>query len=128
MPTSVFIAKLLGPFFVVWGLSILVRPQAFRALLEDMIAGPALIFLAGVFWLLGGLALVLTHNVWVTDWPLVITLMGWATILRALICIFLPQLIVSISSRLLEHKARVVCAALVDLAVGAILSYFGYWA
>ncbi len=127
MPTSVFIAKLLGPFFVVLGLAILFKPQAFRALLEDMIEGPALIFLAGGFWLIGGLAIVLSHNVWMAGWPVIITLMGWATILRALICIFLPQLIVSINSGLLEHKARVAFAALIDLGVGALLSYFGYW-
>jgi hypothetical protein len=87
-----------------------------------------LLYLAGLLGLVGGLALILTHNVWALDWRLIITLFGWATVVRAIVTIFLPQQIVSIGARLIEHRNSFVIAAVFDLIIGVVLSYFGYLA
>jgi len=128
MQTSIFIAKLLGPIFVVVGIAILSKPQAFRTLLQEFIESRVLIYLAGVLGLLGGLTLVLTHNLWVLDWRLLITVIGWTSIVRAVITIFLPQQIISIGSKLLDHGGIFFGAAVVNLIIGLLLSYFGYLA
>ena len=91
MQPSIFVAKLLGPIFVLVGIAILSKPQAFRALSKEFIDSPALMYLAGFLGLLGGLALVLTHNVWLLDWRLIITLIGWASVVRAVVTIFQPR-------------------------------------
>ncbi|MGB8276483.1 MAG: hypothetical protein WCF20_00880 [Methylovirgula sp.] len=126
MQTSIFIAKLLGPIYVVGGIAFLFKPQAFRVLHQEFIESHVLMYLAGVLGLLGGLALVLTHNVWVLDWRLVITLIGWVTIIRAIVTIFQPQQIASIGSKLLEHRGIFFGAAVMTLVIGLVLSYFGY--
>ena len=48
---------------------------------SEFLASPALIFLSGVITLPAGLAIVLTHNVWVADWRVLITLLGWLAII-----------------------------------------------
>ena len=126
MQTSIFIAKLLGPIFVLVGLAILLRPQMFRDLLQEFLKSPVLMYLAGFLGLLGGLALVLTHNIWALDWRLIITLLGWVSIVRATVTIFQPQQIVSVGSKLLEHRGIFFGAAVIDLVTGLVLSYFGY--
>jgi uncharacterized membrane protein len=126
MQTSLFIAKLLGPPYLVLGIALLTRAEAFRALLREFIASGVLMYLAGVLGLLGGLTLLLTHNVWTFDWRLIITLIGWATVIRAVVTIFLPQQIVSIGAALIERKASFVAAAVAALIIGGALSYFGY--
>jgi hypothetical protein len=128
MQTSLFIAKLLGPMLLVVGVALLTRPEAFRALLREFIASGVLLYIAGFFGLLGGLALLLTHNVWALDWRLLITLIGWASLVRALVTIFWPQWIVSIGAMLIERKRAFPVAAAFDLVIGAILTYFGYFA
>ncbi len=128
MQTSIFIAKLPGPIFVLVGIALLVRREMFRGLLQDFLKSPALIYLAGVLGLLCGLALVLAHNVWALDWRLIITLVGWVSIVRAVVTIFAPQWIVSIGSKLLEHRMIFFGAGVIDLVVGFVLSYFGYLA
>jgi hypothetical protein len=128
MPISLFIAKLLGPMFLVLGAALLTRPEAFRALLREFIASGVLMHLAGFFGLLGGLAMLLTHNVWALDWRVLITLIGWTTLIRALVTIFSPQWIVSAGAWLIEHKGAFPASAALDLIVGAILTYFGYFA
>jgi len=126
MQTSIFIAQLLGPVFVVVGIAVPLKPQMFRTILQEFIRSAVLLYLAGFIGLLGGTALVLTHNVWVPDWRLIITLIGWFTIVRALITIFQPPWIVAAGTAILAHRGVFVGAAVVDLIIGLVLSYFGY--
>lgn len=128
MPTSIFIAKLLGPLVVVLSIALSLKPQMFRDIFKDFLASAALVYLAGFLGLLGGLALVLTHNVWVGDWRLIITLLGWIAIARALITIFQPQWVVALASRVFENRRVLFVAAALNLVMGLVLSYFGYFA
>ena len=127
MSTSLFIARLLGPLFVLIGLALPLREEMFRTILQEFIRSPTLLYLAGFLGLLGGLALVLTHNVWALDWRLIITLIGWVTIIRALVTMFQPQRIAAIGSKILERREIFHGAAAVDLVIGLVLSYFGYF-
>jgi hypothetical protein len=38
----------------------------------------------GYITMLLGLATVVAHNVWVWDWPVVITILGWGTLLKGI--------------------------------------------
>jgi hypothetical protein len=98
----------------------------FRDILHEFIRSATLVYLAGFLGLLAGMALALTHNVWVLDWRLIITLIGWITIGRALITIFQPQWIVTAGTRVLENCRVFVGAAATNLILGLVLSYFGY--
>jgi hypothetical protein len=126
MQASIFIARLLGAMFVVVGVALLVKPRMFRTILSEFIRGATWLYLAGFIGLLAGMALVLTHNVWAPDWRLIITLIGWVTIVRALISIFQPQWIVAAGTAILEHRGAFVGAAVFNLIIGLVLSYFGY--
>jgi len=128
MSASIFLAQLLGPMFVVLGIALLSKPQMFQTVLQGFIGSATLLYLAGFFGLLGGMALVLTHNVWVADWRLIITLIGWVTLVRALISIFQPQWIVGAGTAILKQRGIFFGAAVLNLIVGLILSYFGYTA
>lgn len=126
MPTSIFIAKLLGPIYVLVGIALLTKAQMFRTILQEFVRSQVLLYLAGFLGLLAGLALVLTHNVWMLHWPLIITLIGWASVVRAVVTIFQPQQIVLLASKILEHRAIFYGAGAANLLIGLVLSYFGY--
>jgi hypothetical protein len=126
MHASIFIAKLLGPIFLVVAVAILVNRERFQIILQEFIRSPAWLYWAGFVGLLAGMAMVLTHNIWVPDWRLIITLIGWVTVVRALISIFRPQWIVTAGTVILEHRGAFVGAAVFNLIIGLVLSYFGY--
>lgn len=126
MQASIFLAQLLGPMFLVVGVAVPAKPEMFRTILQGFIGSATLLYLAGFFGLLGGLALVLTHNVWAADWRLIITLIGWITLVRGLISIFQPQWIVAAGNAILEHRGVFMVASPINLVIGIILSYCGY--
>ena len=93
---------------------------------EQFLRSYALIFLAGVITLAVGIALVLAHNVWVGDWRLIITVLGWLGVIGGLFRIIWPQEVVVIGSAVLNHPEIFMFAGFGMLVVGGVLSYFGY--
>ena len=69
MAQSIFLARLIGPFFAIVGAELLVNARPSARMAEEFLSSRALIFLSGLLTLPVGVAIVLTHNVWVADWP-----------------------------------------------------------
>ena len=84
MQTSIFIARLLGPIMLLVGATILIDPQPFRTMVNEVIGSMTFVYLFGLLDFIAELAFVLGHNVSVADWRLLITLLGWLLILRGL--------------------------------------------
>lgn len=122
---SIFIARLLGPLIVIMAIALLAQPDSYRAVLKAFIHNPALCYLAGFLGLLGGIAMVLVHNVWSADWRVVITLIGWITVARGALTLLWPQGVAAIGGRLFQSRRAVAMVAVVDLALGLFLSYLG---
>jgi len=123
---SIFISRLIGPLIVAMAIALLAQPDIYRAILKEFTHSVALCYLAGFLGLLGGIALVLVHNVWISDWRVVITLIGWITIARGALSLLWPQGMAAIGAYLIRSRRAVVVVAAADLALGLFLSYFGY--
>jgi hypothetical protein len=126
MPTSIYLARLIGPVFVVVGLSAIVNPQGYLDVATGIIGDAALLYFSCVLGLLGGIALVLAHNVWVADWRIVITLLGWLSVIESAAWILAPRPLARFFGPMLTQPMPVI-AGVVVLILGAILCYFGYF-
>ena len=126
MNTSIFLAKLIGPFFLVVAAALLVNVKAFRAIAEEFMRSPALVFLTGLMILPVGLAIVLTHNVWAADWRVLITILGWLTVVSGALRLLAPQQALDVGRKLYAKPNTLHVSAAIWLAVGAILCFFGY--
>ena len=127
MNTSVLIAKLMGPTMVVMAVAMLKDRDGITQLTREFINSRALVFLAGVFTLLGGLAVTIHHNIWVADWPVLITLLGWAMILGGIVRVALPNVVEAWGEKMLEVKNGLTIAGIVWLAIGVFLSFVVYF-
>jgi hypothetical protein len=128
MLTSIFIAKLMGPILFVVGISILINEKSTRAMAKEVLGSHALIYIFGIVDLLLGLVLVTVHNVWVADWRVIITVIGWLSIVRGLVRILFAPRIIKIAPKLLRKQGMFMGIAIVMLIVGAVLSFYGYHA
>jgi hypothetical protein len=127
MQTSIFIARLVGPLLLVVGLGVLLNAAAFKRLADEFLRSYALIYLSGLLTMVAGLSVVLTHNVWTSDWRVIITVLGWLAIIGGAARIVMPQRIEAFGRRMLKHPQGLTIAAVVYLALGALLSFFGYF-
>jgi len=70
----------------------LLQPEAFVTTVHAFVADAPLVLIAGVFTLFGGLAIVLLHNNWSGGaLPIIITLLGWLTLIKAAVLLVLPS-------------------------------------
>ena len=128
MDTSLFLARLLGPVLVVLAIGLLTRQDAWRAMAREFTGGAPLLFLSGFMTLLGGLALVNTHNVWEAGWPVIITIFGWLAVIGGIARMLFPETVVGISDRMLNNKTYLSVAGIVEGLIGLWLCYVGYFA
>ena len=125
MHTSIYLARLLGPVLAVAGIGILIRPNAYLAMAGGMMNDAPLMYLATILGLLGGLALVLAHNLWVADWRVIITLLAWLTVIESAVWLLFPSEMRRLWAPLLSETLLLVSAAIV-LVAAAVLCVFGY--
>jgi hypothetical protein len=127
MPTSIFLAKLMGPVFLAVGVAMLLNGAAYRTLANAFLDNPALMFLSGLLTLPAGLAIALTHNVWAADWRIVITIFGWLAVIGGAVRLLAPRQAVAVGRTMLGNASAMTISAAVWLAIGALLCFFGYF-
>ena len=127
MDTSIFLARLLGPAFLVMGIGLLLNRENARALANEFLKSPALIYLAGLIALSAGLAIVLTHNVWAFRWPVVITIFGWWALIAGVLRLVFPAAVERMGETLVAKEAWVPMASTIYLVLGPWLSFAGYF-
>ena len=96
MATSILIAKLIGPIVLVAAIAMIADVKGMQEMARGFLKDRALIFITGVMAMLGGLAIVNSHNNWIADWPVIITLFGWAMFIGGAIRMALPSVVRSI--------------------------------
>src|SRR5688572_10715214 len=96
MNTSIFLARLIGPISLVGGISLFLNRADYKAMAQEFLRSPALIYLSGLLTMTAGLAVVLNHNLWVADWRVLPTIFGWLATLGGAARIALPRQVRSI--------------------------------
>ena len=85
MGSSIFLAQVIGWYFVIISLFLLGRRQAMKSLVGDILADRALMFFIALITLILGLLLVVSHNLWVMGWPVIITLVAWLVLISGIV-------------------------------------------
>ena len=126
MATSIFLARLMGPIFLALGIALAFNAAVYRAMAQEFLDSHALIFVAGLVTLPAGLAIVLTHNVWTADWRVIITIVGWLSIVAGAIRLIAPQRAAAMGRSKINNPLTMKIGAAIWLTLGAVLCYFGY--
>lgn len=126
MNTSRFIARLVGPLFLVMGLGMVIEGDLVRALSQEFLSNISLIYLAGMLTLVAGLAIINTHNVWEANWRVIVTILGWLAVIGGVIRLLFPEKVQALGVGMLSHPHAMIISGAIILVVGAILCWTGY--
>jgi len=123
MSISNYLAELWGITIVVVSLALLIDQKRLEKLfigVENEVA----MFFGGVVTLIIGLAMVLAHNLWVFDWRLSLTILGWLSIVKGIDILFLPKRMKKRWAKTENKYWRLIFLFL--LFLGLTLTYFGF--
>jgi len=121
-----YLAELWGISLVVIAFAMLLKPKYLNMIFAETEKEETL-FLWGILTFLIGLAIVLAHNIWVKDWQVIITLFGWASLLKGLAILFFPELLMRYAKKI-ENKQWLPIALVIAVFIGLIITYFGFTA
>lgn len=95
--------------------------------LDAFFASAALMWTTGVFTLLVGLVVVVTHNRWSGGaLPIIVTLYGWIALVKGLTFVWLPASSEQAFYNALHFSQYFYWYFIVSLVIGAYLTYGGF--
>jgi asparagine N-glycosylation enzyme membrane subunit Stt3 len=88
---TIYFSRLIGIVMLVIGLAMLADKQMVVVALDQLSVDRTPLLLLGFFRVACGAAIVLVHNIWTRGFcPLVVTLTGWAILVRGVMVLFVP--------------------------------------
>jgi hypothetical protein len=88
---TVYLSRLIGVVALIIGVAMLANKEMVVAAVGQMGVDRTPLLLLGFMRVAAGAAIVLVHNLWSRGfWPLVVTLTGWAILLRGVMVLFVP--------------------------------------
>ncbi len=130
MPSpTIFLSRLLGLFTAILALTMAANRDATVAAFVMLVHDPAALWVTGMVGLAAGLALVLSHNRWSGGAPaIVVTLYGWAVLLKSILVLVLPAGTFAGLQGLLQSSAFFYADSAFLLALGLTLAVAGFTA
>lgn len=125
MELSIFLAQLFGLTIIIFTVLAFFQPSIISATIRDMRPFSFPLLLAGFSGVFGGLAIVLSHNVWEWSWRVIITLFGWVALVKGVTYIAFPERLMRMGVSLFEGKWRQMSLVTAFL-VGCCLVYYGF--
>ena len=102
MSISIFLGQVLGVYLFLSSIAMLINFKFYKKhILEYVIKNPALLLICGGVSFIIGLIIVVTHNIWIVSWEVVVTIIGWIILIKGLWILFFPK---SISKMFIKKK------------------------
>ena len=125
---TIFLSRLIGLYCILVIPSMVLQRQATVGWMTALFHNPSLVWVLSVITLTIGLAMVLAHNVWSGGaLAVVVTLVGWAALIKGLLFLFLPS---GVESELILNVLRNPLLFYVwmtpSLLIGIYLTYGGF--
>ena len=120
------VAKLSAIFFLSVGIYALSGKLDVKKMLKSFDESPGLTIMSGFAMIVIGGLLIEYHNIWVKDWPVLVTILGWASMIKGVTFITCPRIFSGLEGTLKDLKAQPL--GYIIIVVGLIYGYFGFLA
>jgi hypothetical protein len=122
MDITIFFARLWGSYFIIFGLLFIITRQLGKTI--EMTDDKAFVISTGYITLIMGLVTVILHNIWVLDWRLIITLLGWFTVIKGIQKIGFPE---HIRKQAQRFKKKQWLSAIILILLGVFLLWMSFY-
>lgn len=123
---TLFLAAFLGWYLLIISLLLLTREPLIRESMIDITGNRGLFFILALLTVIFGLLMVLSHNIWDSGWPVLITILSWLILISGLLRLFFPEKMLKMAKDLLASRHGIRILAIINLAIGLFLLYKAY--
>jgi hypothetical protein len=123
---AIWISKFLGPVILVLSIPLMITPASLQETTRRFLADSPLVLISGVLAMTAGLSIVNTHNIWVLDWTLIVTLFGWALVLGGASRIVAPRVVGKVGGAMMDRPTITRIVGAFWASLGAFLTFKGY--
>ncbi|MGB2600063.1 MAG: hypothetical protein WBC99_06435 [Candidatus Omnitrophota bacterium] len=127
MGISILLARFLGLLFVIITAGVLLNLKNYQKVMEDFFENSALVYIGGVMALVFGIFLVMFHNIWALNWTVLITILGWSSLIKGILLIVFPNMIFKMTEMCRKSTAVLAVHVIIILALGVFLTIMGYF-
>ena len=124
MELSNFLANLFGLSIIAVNLSLLLYPKNIEKIFDSM-RNEATLFFTGIISFVIGTAMILSHNIWTNDWRVIVTILGWAILVKGVMRLFLPEMVVNMSKKWVNSR-WIPLLLVIEVVLGCVLIYFSF--
>lgn len=125
MELSLFLAKVLGLYLVIFGLALLYNRASMVKAVNEVFSNSGCALLLAIMTLIVGILLVVSHNVWVMAWPVAITILAWLILLKGVMRLYCPAKAKAWMKKIESGKVYYTITT-IALLLGAYLTYIGF--
>ena len=126
MGSANFIAQIIGLLFCIDAVGVLVNTAFYRRIVEEFIESPALCYLGGILALFFGLFILNFNNAWTADWTVIITIIGWLSVVKGVLLIVFPNVYLNFSNWMRMGDAMMRYIGIIYLLLGLFLTFKGF--
>ncbi len=116
----------MGIYLIIVSTVMSVSMSQFNTSVNNLIHDTPLMFVTGFFTLVLGILVVVSHNIWQWNWRVLITIIGWLTLLKGMSIILYPQFIDKVTFLFIQNINIAYIIAGFDFLLGILLCYFGF--
>lgn len=127
MCIPIFYAQVIGLWLLLVAIAMLIHAPRFKKTVVESLTNDVFMSFSGFIFLALGLLIVISHNIWVAAWPILITLFGWVLVFQGLMRIFWPHVFARWMKDLTTHKRGFSVMSWVWLVLGIILVWAGFF-
>lgn len=121
------IFQLIGVIYLAVGIGIILFPEFYNKVMAGFMDNPTTQYMGGMFAMIAGFLLVRFHNVWVKDWPVIITIIGWIALVKGTLLIVLPKPFMEMSRKFLSTTSMLTIWAIVAIILGLLCCWLGFF-
>jgi len=124
--STLFLAQVMGVYFVVVGLSLVLYPKRTIRAIHEIADDYLVPYLSGAIALVVGLLVVLTHNVWDDLTTSTVSLVGWLSLIKGALFFLLPHnSFTELAEKFSTQKACLMWGTITTV-IGLYLVYVGF--
>jgi hypothetical protein len=117
------LAVLMGSALVIVGIT-LFNKSFFNAVMTDLANSKGLLWVTGFITLVMGMVIVALYNVWSADWRVLVTLLGWLTVIKGAVIMLFPSSMMLVYRRFLSNHL-LTYSGVYALVLGGLLLFLG---